>query len=177
MRRMLISKPVGDAVLRVLETALSGDLFASASGPSSSETNVRVAGIINQLDREQIEEILQGISESEPMLAAQLKSLLFSFEDVVNLSQRARAILFDQVPTERVILALRGADAAIRDCVLPCLSNRTRRMVEAELASNASPPKRDIVAAQRQIAETVLRLADQGLIEISPSEENGDQTE
>lgn len=177
MRRMLVSKPIGDAVLRVVEFALQGDLFVASSGPSSAEVNARVAGIINQLERDQIEEILQGINESEPLIAAQLKSLLFSFEDLVKLSQRARMILFDQLPTERVILALRGADADIRDCVLPCLSNRTRRMVEAELASSANPPKRDIVAAQRLIAETVLRLADQGAIEIASSGDASEQSE
>lgn len=168
MRRMLVSKPVRDPVLRVLESVLQEELFAGSGGPSTSEMNARVAGIINQLERDQIEEILQGLSDSEPVLAEQLKSLVFSFEDIAKLSQRARSILFDQLPTERVILALRGADATIRDCVLPCLSNRTRRMVEAELASSANPPKRDIANAQRQIAETVLRLADQGVIELAP---------
>lgn len=176
MRRMLVSKPVGDTVLRVLERALQESLFAASGGPSSSETNARVAGIINQLERDQIEEILYGITESEPLIAAQLKSLLFSFEDIVKLSQRARSILFDQLATERVILALRGTDSAIRDCVLPCLSNRTRRMVEAELSSNANPPKREIVAAQRQIAETVLRLADQGVIEINTADNASGET-
>ena len=177
MRRMLRSRPVSDPVLRAIETALQEVLFAVSSAPTSSEVNARVAGIINQLERDQIEEILQGITESEPLIAAQLKSLLFSFEDIVRLSQRARSILFDQLPTERVILALRGADAAVRDAVLPCLSNRTRRMVEAELASNANPPKREIVAAQRQIAEAVLRLADQGVIEIAETDEAVDASE
>lgn len=177
MRRMLVSKPVAEAVLRVIETTLQEELFVASSAPTSAEVNARVAGIINQLERDQVDEILQGISESEPLIAAQLKSLLFSFEDIVKLGQRARTIVFDQLQTERVILALRGADAEVRDAVLPCLSTRTRRMVEAELASDASPPKRDIVAAQRQIAEAVLRLADQGVIEIPNPANSAEQPE
>jgi flagellar motor switch protein FliG len=170
MRRMLISKPLADAVLRALEDALQDDLFSAVGAPSSSEVSVRVAGIMNQLEREQIDETLAGIGESEPALAAQLKALLFSFEDIVKLGQRARMIVFDQAPTDRVILALRGSDGAIRDVVLPCLSARTRRMVEAELAAPAEPPRREILAAQREIASLVLRLADQGLIELSGEE-------
>lgn len=174
MRRMLVSKPIADVVLRVVENALQEDLFAASSAPSSSEVNARVAAIINQLEREQIDEILQGVAEAEPLIAAQLRSLLFSFEDVVKLGQRARAILFDQLPTDCVILALHGADATVREAALPCLSARVRRMVEAELSTSEMPPKREIVAAQRQISETVLRLAEQGVIEINSSEDQAE---
>lgn len=177
MRRMLVSKPAADAVLRAIEMGLQEELFATSSAPSASEVNARVAGIINQLDRDQIDEILAGISAAEPLIAAQLKSLLFSFEDIVKLNQRARTILFDQLPTDRLILALRGTEPALREAVLPFLSARVRRMVEAELATPNLPPRRDIVAAQRQIAETVLRLADQGVIEINTDGVAAEQNE
>ncbi|PPD45585.1 MAG: flagellar motor switch protein FliG [Methylocystis sp.] len=167
MRRLLTAKPVSEVVLRIVEGSLRDDLFSGAGAPSSSDASVRVAGIINQLEAEQVNEILYGLDESEPVLAAQLRTLVFSFEDITKLGQRARMIVFDQASTERVILALRGADALLRDAVLPCLSARTRRMVEAELASAVTPPRRDILGAQREIANLVLRLADQGLIDLA----------
>ena len=40
-------------------------------------------------------------------------------------------------------------------------------MVEAELTAGAEISRREILAAQRQIADTVLRLAEQGLIALS----------
>jgi flagellar motor switch protein FliG len=167
MRRFLSTRPVSEQVVRVIETGLREDLLTTAASGGSNELSTRVAGIINQLERDQVNEILAGIEETEPVIAAQLKSLIFSFEDIVRLDQRARLIIFDQVPTDRVILALRDTDATVRDAILPCLSARTRRMVEAELATGATPPKREIVAAQRQIADTVLRLSEQGLIDMS----------
>jgi flagellar motor switch protein FliG len=118
-----------------------------------------------------VNELLDGLGRSEPVIAAQLKSLIFSFEDIVKLDQRARSILCDQTPTERIIMALRDADIPVRDAILPCLSARTRRMVEAELAAGSDTPKREILAAQRQIADTVLRLAEQGLIALSAADD------
>lgn len=168
MRRMLISKPTAEPILRLMEEALQAALFATTNAPSTSEVSAKVAGIVNQLEREQINEILLGLAEAEPILAEQLKTLLFSFEDIVGLGERARMLLFDQAPTDRVILALRGSDVAMREAVLPCLSARTRRMVEAELASPAEPPRKEVLAAQREIANLVLRLASQGLIELTP---------
>lgn len=167
MRRMLISRPPADPILHLIEEALQAELFATTNAPSTSEANAKVAGIVNQLEREQINEILSGLAEAEPMLAEQLKTLLFSFDDIVGLGERARMLIFDQAPTDRVILALRGAGAAMREATLPCLSARTRRMVEAELASPAEPPRKEVLAAQREIANLVLRLAGQGLIDLS----------
>jgi flagellar motor switch protein FliG len=167
MRRMLVARPTPDAILHVVEAGLQEHLFATSGAPSTSQLSARVAGIVNQLERDQIADIIDGISVSEPHLAEQLKSLIFSFEDIVGLGQRARMIIFDQASTEGVILALRGSSPELREAVLPCLSARTRRMVEAELASPADPPRRDILGAQRDIANLVLRLADQGLIDLS----------
>lgn len=167
MRRMLTGRRVSDSVLRAIEDAIAGEMFGAGNAPSAAEIGARVASIVNQLESEQVSEILRSLDESEPALAAQLRTLVFSFEDIVKLGQRARLIVFDQAPTDRVILALRSGEAPLREVVLPCLSARTRRMVEAELASPVNPPRREILAAQRDIANLVLRLADQGLIELS----------
>jgi flagellar motor switch protein FliG len=171
MRRVLVSKPVAETVMREIEQVLQLTLYAGLSTPGAEEVNSRVAGIINQLEREEVNELLDGLGRSEPVIAAQLKSLIFSFEDIVKLDQRARSILCDQTPTERIIMALRDADIPVRDAILPCLSARTRRMVEAELAAGSDTPKREILAAQRQIADTVLRLAEQGLIALSAADD------
>ncbi len=45
-------------------------------------------------------------------------SLIFKFDDVTSLDQAARTALFDEIPTERVILALKGANAQVREAVL-----------------------------------------------------------
>jgi len=167
MRRMLIAKPVTDAIFHIIEESLQEELFTSSANVDGGEASTRVAGIVNQLEREQISEIIAGISASEPLLAEQLRGMIFSFEDIESLSQRARMIIFDQAQTETVILALRGASAEMRDAVLPCLSARTRRMVEAELATAADPPRRDILSSQRDLANLVLRLVEQGMIDLA----------
>jgi flagellar motor switch protein FliG len=60
----------------------------------------------------------------------------------------------------------------LRSAILPSLSARMRRMVEAELSAGDPPPRREIVRAQRAIAETVLKLSDSGLIDLRESAEN-----
>ena len=123
------------------------------------------------MERDQIEDMLQDILQAEPAVADELKSRLFSFEDIPRLPERSRAAVFDQVPTERLILALRDADETLRGAILPVLSSRTRRMVEAELSIGEAPPRRDISRARRDIADLILKLADAGVIELTVGSE------
>ncbi|HEY8579758.1 MAG TPA: FliG C-terminal domain-containing protein, partial [Beijerinckiaceae bacterium] len=128
--------------------------------------HAQVAGIINKLDRAQGEEILRRIEETDPAAAASIRSLLFSFEDIVKLSERARMTLFDNVPPERMILALKSAAPEFCEVVLSSLGNRARRMVEQELNNGQTPPAKEIEAARRAIADTALNLAEKGEIEL-----------
>ncbi len=176
MSRMLTLRAISNEALRLLEATLQEDLLLNSEVNATAVRNAKLAAIINKMERDQAEGVLKSLSERRPQEAEALKGLLFTFEDVVNLNTRARMILFDLVPADRVILALRGADPAIRDFVLSALSSRVRRMVESELASGAAPPRRDILQARRAIAETVLKLAEQGKIDLARSaEDNGDE--
>ena len=171
MRRMLSSKAVADEALRLLETTLQEGLLKSSELAASAAKNAKLAAIINKMEREHAEGVLRSLSERRPRDAEALKGMLFNFEDITRLNVRARMILFDAIPADRVILALRGAETDVRDVVLAALSARTRRMVEAELSSGATPPRRDIMEARRVIADTVLKLAEQGKIDLSGAAE------
>jgi flagellar motor switch protein FliG len=167
VRRALISKPISDAALRIIETTLQQDLFGSVSVVASPAANAKVAGILNRMERNHIENLLQNIAQTAPAMADELKARLFAFEDIPTLNARTRTIIFDQVPADRLIMALRGADVALKDAVLPCLSSRTRRMVEAELTTGDGANQRDVARARRDIADLILKLADNGVIELT----------
>lgn len=171
IRRMFALKPVSDAALRLLETTIQQDLLQNAELDASTVKNAKLAAIINKMERDHAEGALRSLSEVRPRQAEALKGLLFTFEDVAKLDTRGRTILFDLVSADRVILALRGAEPELREFVLSSLSSRVRRMVESELSSSAAPPKRDIAEARRSIAQTVLKLAEQGKIDLASSTE------
>ena len=84
--------------------------------------------------------MLQSLAEVRPDDAKALKSLLFTFEDLADLPPSARTAIFDQVPIERLVLALKGTDAVFQAAILSALASRSRRMVEAELQSNGNAP-------------------------------------
>ena len=171
MRRMLTSKPPVEAPLRIVEKTLHEDLLLNLARNTGADTHARLANIINKMEREHMDDVLQNLADVRPKSAEVLKDLLFTFDDIVNLSPRARTSLFDQVPTERVVLALKGTDEGIRNMILASLASRAKRIVENELANSEPALQRDVNEARRAIADMALDMAGRGEIDLSPSDE------
>ena len=174
LRRMLNVAPVTEAAMRVIEGALQEDLLSSVSRNSGADQNARMADIINKMEREQMEDVLQSLAEARPKAAEVLRGLLFTFDDLIKLQPKARMVLFDKLPTERVVLALKGTDAGFRDAILSSLASRARRIVENELVTGGPAPQRDVLKARRMIADLALEMAERGEIELQ-SGEDGDE--
>ncbi|KAB2917468.1 MAG: flagellar motor switch protein FliG [Hyphomicrobiaceae bacterium] len=166
LRRMLAMKKVSAPALGAVENALREMLRAGAS----SQSHLGIADILNRLDKAQSEEVLRSLSEMHPEDAKALKSLLFTFEDLTTLPQRARTVLFDQVPVERLVLALRGTEPEFQSIILSSLASRSKRMVEAELQSGSTATQRDIASARRQIVDMVLKMIARGEIELAAAD-------
>jgi flagellar motor switch protein FliG len=172
MRRMLSMSSVTEPAMRVLEATLREDLLLKASRNNADDQNARMADIINKMEREQMEDVLQSLAETRPKTAETLRGLLFTFDDVVKLQPRARMLLFDLIPTERVVLALKGSDIGLRDAILSSLASRARRMVEQELSNSEPASQRDVLKARRAIADTALSMAERGEIELNATGED-----
>ena len=164
---LIAPHPIAPRAAELVEDALR-DMLKSMASPSGAEGPARIAGIINNLEPEAAEDVMRVIGETRPKDAAVLKSLLFSFNDLPRLSERARALLFDRASIDIVVMALRGTDADFRNFVLSSMPSRGRRLVEGELSSGAAAPARDIAKARKAIVDIVLAMAARNEIELAP---------
>lgn len=171
MRRMLSFKPVVDEVIQIVERTLHDDLLVNGARNSGADTHAKMADIINKMERTQIDDVLSSLAESRPKSVEILKGLLFTFDDIVKLAPRARTTLFDAVPNDRLIMALKGTDAEFRTVILSALSARVRRMVEHELNGGEPAAQKDVAEARRSITDLAMEMAGRGDIEINAGEE------
>ena len=151
---------------RLIEEAVGSALKQEPKSAADVDGRSRLAGIINGLDPEEAEDAMRALEQARPKDAAIVKTMLFSFNDLPQLSERARALLFDRASIDIVVMALRGTDAEFRDAVLSSMPSRGRRLVEGELNSGASAPPRDVAKARKAIAEIVLGMASRNEIEL-----------
>ncbi len=171
MRRMLASNQPTEAALRIVARALEEDLLEPASREKGADPHEKLARIINNMEREQMEQFLQSLGDARPQSAEILKGMLFSWEDILQMTPEARATLFDKVSSDRLILALKGTEADFREAVLSTLPARSRRAVEAELARNEASPQRDVADARREIVNAALEMAGRGELQLKATSE------
>jgi flagellar motor switch protein FliG len=165
----MITRPsITEEAQRVIEDAVRKELPSLMARASGLDNHTRIADIINNLEPLEARDVMQSLAAARPKEAKIVQKMLFSFDDLPRLSQRARAILFDKLETEVVVLALRGTDADFRDVALSAMAARARRLVEAELATPIAPPRREIAKARKKIVDLVLKLAQRNEIEIAP---------
>ncbi|ANY81844.1 flagellar motor switch protein FliG [Microvirga ossetica] len=172
MRRMLSMKPIVDETMKSIEKTLHDDFMANFSKNAGADTHAKIADIINKMERDHMEDVLSSLSAVRPKSAEILRGLLFTFDDIVKLTPRDRTTLFDQVPPDRVVLALKGTNEEFRKVVLSALSSRVRRMIEHELNSKEPSAHRDIAEARRTITDLALEMAGRGEIVINSEAED-----
>ena len=128
---------------RLIEEALGRAVNQTPKTAVGDEGRSRIAGIINNLDPHEAEDVMRALAQARPKDAAIVRTMLFTFHDLPKLSERARALLFDRASIDIVVMALRGTDTEFRDAVLSSMPSRGRRLVEGELNSGAvaSPPE------------------------------------
>ena len=162
--RMLAIKTVAPDALEILESTLREDLISLRSPAAGAYSGM--ADILNRLDKVHFDSALKHLSKARPADVEAMRGLLFSFDDLASLPPRALTLVFNQIPTERLVLALRGTDYAFQESALTGLPARTRRMVELELEAASDASAREIAEARRAIVEVVLKLMAERQIEL-----------
>ncbi|ODT32199.1 MAG: flagellar motor switch protein FliG [Kaistia sp. SCN 65-12] len=166
--RMVTLSSVPEAATRIVENQLrSRVLTENSANKDNAAGQARVASMLNEMDKSQLDEVMQDLEQAGAPDLAAIKARLFAFEDVLLLDQKARVALFDGLPSEVVTLALRGAAADMVEAVLSSIGQRSRRMIESELGQEAgNVHQQDIAQARKEIATTAIRMAREGAFEL-----------
>lgn len=173
VRRMLSIKAVVPEIMREVEKTMHEDFMMNLSGTLEADSYARMADILNKMDRDHMEDALDNLNEVRPKTAEMLKGLLFTFDDIINLNARTRMAIFDQIPTDRIVMALKGTEPAFREVILSSLTSRSRRIAEHELAGGEPAAQRDVLEARSFITNLALEMAGRGEIDLNPKQDEG----
>jgi len=131
-----------------------------------------VAEILNLTDRMTNRGILENLEEEDNDLADEIRRLMFVFDDLLKLDNKAIQSLLKEVDNSQWAMALKGASEEIRDKVLGNLSQRAADMLREEMEFLGAVRVSDVEAMQSQIVDTVRRLEDAGEIVVSSGAES-----
>jgi len=119
-----------------------------------------VAEILNNVSRELEKSLMEQLSEKDFDLAAEIKDLMFVFADLVLLDDKSIQAVVKEVDQNDLVLALKGANAAVKDKIFKNISKRQADTINDELAF-MGPVKASVVGEAQQKIINIIRKLDQ----------------
>ena len=163
-------------VVRQVEDALKARLGDHrTTRQRSEEDGIReLASILNSTDRGTEKEILSSLESDDPQLAEQVRELMFIFEDIVKLDDRALQRVLREVEQETLLYALKGVAEEVSAKVMRNISERAATALTEELEVLGPVRIAEVESAQSEVVRTIRRLEESGDIIVRRGGEGGD---
>lgn len=148
-------------VERVLERKLSSVVvqdFKHAGGVKS------LVEVLNWVDRSTEKTILESLSEKTPAIAEEVKKLMFVFEDINLLDDRAIQQVLKEVDGKELALALKGVAENVQQRLFKNMSERAATMLKEDMTFMGPVRLRSVEEAQQRIVNIIRRLEEAGEI-------------
>jgi len=163
--RMATMEKISPEIINELEGVLEG-LFEEVGTRdlSISGGTKTVAEILNLMETSAEKAILESMEAENPELAAEIKNLMFVFEDMILLDDRSIQRVLKDVETKDLAIALKAASDEVKEKVYKNVSERVGDMIKEEIEFMGPMRLSDVESAQQRIVEIIRRLQDEGQI-------------
>jgi len=166
--RIATMEKISPDVLKEIEATLEGQFASEGSGDLSiSGGAITMAEILNLIESSAEKNILQSIEAENADLAAEIKNMMFVFDDIILLDDRSIQRLLKEVETKDLSISLKAASDEVREKIYTNVSERVAVMIKEEMEFMGPMRLSDVEAAQQRIVEAVRQLEEEGQIVIS----------
>ncbi len=166
--RIATMEKIAPEILREIETTLTGHFDQSAAAAMSTSGGAKViAEILNLVDSSAEKNILQSLEADDPDLSAEIKNMMFVFDDLILLDDRSIQRLLKEIETKDLAVSLKAASDDVTNKLFTNVSERVAVMIREEIEYMGPTRLSDVEAAQGRIVEAVRRLEEEGQIIIS----------
>jgi flagellar motor switch protein FliG len=151
--------------LKELNDTLAKVLAGNDNIKKSTLGGVRAAAdILNFLGNTQETAVIESVREFDAELAQKILDEMFVFDNLLELEDSAIQLVLREVQSESLVVALKGANEAVREKVFTNMSQRAGDMLRDDLESKGPVKVSEVEAEQREILKIVRRLAEEGQI-------------
>jgi len=165
--RMLKMESVQKEVLERVERILRAEFMSNLARASRQDPHQLIAEIFNSFDRKVETKFLSGLEERSRESAEKVKSQMFTFSDLQQLTPTGLQVLLRQIDKEKLPIALKGTTETIRNLFFSLLSERAAKTLRDDIASLGPVKVKEVEEAQASIANHAKNLAASGEIEFS----------
>jgi flagellar motor switch protein FliG len=140
--------------------------FAGAAGSQSSSLGGPkiAANILNFMDGSIEASVMENVRKVDEALGARIEDLMFVFDSLIEVDDRGMQELLRQVPGDKLLLAIKAADEALKEKIFKNMSQRAAEMLRDDLAAKGPVRLADVEAAQKEILAIARKMAEAGTL-------------
>ena len=128
-----------------------------------------MAEIFNNFDRQTETRFMTSLEEANREAAERIKTLMFTFDDLVRLDAGSAQTLLRNVDKDKLGIALKGASESLRELFFSGMSERAGKLLKEEMQAMGPVRLRDVDEAQSLLVNLAKDLAAKGEIILSKS--------
>ena len=163
--RMATIDKTSPEVIKQIEQVLEKQVSAGfASGVSYGEGTKTVAEVLNRVDPTTQKAILERLDEHSPSLADQIRGLMFTFEDLINVDDRGLQRLIKDIEQKDLVLSLKAAGDQVAAKIFKNMSERTASIIKQEMEFLGPVRLKEVEEAQRKVVGVARKLKEAGEI-------------
>ena len=170
--RMLRMDSVQKEVLDGLEKTLRKEFMSNLSKSTRRDSHELIADIFNSLDRNTEARFMDALEDRNPESANRVKSLMFTFEDLVRVDSQGIQILLRNIDKDKLAIALKGTSETIKELFFSNMSSRAGKIIKEDMEAMGPVRLRDVEEAQLYIVNVTKELSNSGEIVISEGKDN-----
>ncbi len=163
--RVAALNTVQPSALKELNEILEKQFAGNSNTSRASMGGVkRTADIMNFLESSAESQLIESIREIDEDLSSKIEDLMFVFDNLADVDDRGIQALLREVSSEVLIVALKGADEAIKEKIFRNMSKRASELLQDDLEAKGPVRISEVEAAQKEILTIARRMADAGEI-------------
>ncbi len=136
--RMLRMEAVQKDVLERVEQTLRTEFMSNLAQTRRRDAHELMAEIFNNFDRQTETRFITALEERNRESAERIKTLMFTFDDLVKLDAGSAQTLLRHVDKDKLALALKGASDAVREFFLSNMSTRAAKMLRDDMEAHGA---------------------------------------
>jgi flagellar motor switch protein FliG len=173
VNRMLKMEAVQKEVIERVENTLRTEFMSSLSQTRRRDAHEMMAEIFNNFDRQTETRFMTALEDENRDSAERIKTLMFTFDDLTRLDAGSAQTLMRHIDKDKLAVALKGANEAVRQFFKSNMSSRAAKMLTDDMGLLGPVRLRDVDEAQAQLVNLAKDLAAKGEIMIAKS--HGDE--
>ena len=165
IRRVATLETVQPDALHELEMVMQRKFAANTSLRASQVGGVKAAAALMNFTQQDTEQrIMKVLGKDDKDLMQAIQENMFLFENLIESDDRSLQTLLRSVETEDIVVAMKGADEALRDKLFACMSSRAAANIMDEMEALGPVRLTEVQDAQKAIINVARRLSDEGAI-------------